>query len=60
MISNKLTLDRKNNNKPYTIKNIALACCRCNYIKSNLFTYKEMIKLAKEFICVKFANPKYQ
>jgi hypothetical protein len=42
-----LTLDRKNNNNGYMLENIVLSCYRCNTVKSNLFTYLEMIEIGK-------------
>ena len=43
----RLSIDRKNNKKGYTINNIVLACYRCNCIKSEYFTAKEMLKIGK-------------
>jgi 5-methylcytosine-specific restriction endonuclease McrA len=43
--SNKLTIDRKDNNKGYTLDNIVLACMRCNHIKSDYFTEQEMLRI---------------
>jgi len=43
----RLTIDRKNNKIGYTIRNIVLACFRCNTIKSNYFTAKEMLRIGK-------------
>lgn len=38
-------LDRKNNDKGYT-KNNCVVCCRtCNTIKSNKFTYEQMLEI---------------
>lgn len=45
--TNKLTIDRKNNNIGYILDNIVLACWICNNIKSNLFTQKEMSLIGK-------------
>ena len=45
--SNRLTVDRKNNIKGYTLNNIVLACMRCNIIKSNFFNEQQMKKLGK-------------
>jgi hypothetical protein len=45
--SNKLTIDRKNNNEGYEINNMVLCCMRCNYIKSDYFTEKEMIQIGQ-------------
>jgi hypothetical protein len=41
--TNKLTIDRKNNDKGYTLDNIVLACWICNNVKSNLFNEIEML-----------------
>jgi hypothetical protein len=43
----RLSIDRKDNNKGYEIDNIVLACNRCNIIKSNAFSYKQMLKVGK-------------
>lgn len=45
--NNRLSIDRKDNNKTYTINNIVLACFRCNTIKSDYFTEKEMLEIGK-------------
>ena len=34
----RLSIDRKDNQKNYSMDNITLACCRCNMIKSDYFT----------------------
>jgi len=39
-------LDRKDNLKGYTLSNVVPCCLRCNRIKSNLFTFEEMVALA--------------
>ena len=44
---NNLSIDRKDSNLGYGLDNIVLACMRCNIIKSNFFTFKEMIELGK-------------
>jgi hypothetical protein len=44
---NRLTIDRKDNQKGYTLDNITLVCGRCNMTKSNYFTEKEMFKIAE-------------
>jgi len=46
----KLCVDRKENHKPYRISNSVLACNRCNFTKSDFFTYDEMIEIGKLFI----------
>jgi len=43
----RLTIERTDNNKGYQLDNIVLACNRCNIIKSNYFTKKEMIEIGK-------------
>jgi len=43
----RLTIDRKNNDKGYELNNIVLACDICNKVKSNIFNYKEMLKIGK-------------
>ena len=45
----RLSIDRIDNEKPYTLDNITLACLRCNFIKSDYFSKKEM-KLIGMFI----------
>jgi len=44
---NRLSIDRKNNHKGYELDNIVLACRRCNIIKGDYFTEKEMLQLGK-------------
>lgn len=43
----RLTIDRKDNNGVYKINNIVLSCMRCNFIKHNYFTEKQMLKIGK-------------
>lgn len=43
----RLELDRKDNDKGYTIENCVLACAICNNAKSNKFTDKEFIEVGK-------------
>ena len=43
----RLSIDRIDNSKGYTIDNIVLCCFRCNYTKSDFFTEKEMLKIGK-------------
>lgn len=49
-VSDRLTIDCKDNYKGYTLDNIVLACRRCNNIKNDFFTYEEMKKIAKEIV----------
>jgi len=51
----KLSIDCKQNDKGYTLDNIILACDRCNFIKSNIFTHEEMLIIGERFI-----KPKWQ
>jgi len=43
----RLSIDRKDNSLGYILDNIVLACRRCNYIKGDYFTEKEMIEIGK-------------
>ena len=45
-VSDRLTIDCKDNYTGYTIDNIVLACRRCNNIKNDFFTYEEMLLIA--------------
>lgn len=46
----RLTLNRLDPNKGYSIDNIVLCCARCNLIKSNFFTPEEMKEIAEKFV----------
>ena len=46
----RLTIDRIDNDGCYEISNLVLACSRCNSIKSDLFDFDTMRKLAQLFI----------
>ncbi len=41
----RLELDRKDNDKDYSLDNCVLACAPCNIAKGNLFTCKEFKEL---------------
>lgn len=43
----KLTIDRIDNNKDYEVDNLAFACDICNQIKSNIFSFEEMKKIGE-------------
>lgn len=45
--SKRFQIDRKDNNEPYQIGNMVLACSICNFIKGNYFTYEEMLKIGE-------------
>jgi HNH endonuclease len=40
-------LDRKDNSKGYSIENCVACCGECNRIKSNRYTYEQMLELGK-------------
>jgi hypothetical protein len=42
-----MSIDRKDNDGPYIADNCVLACCRCNFIKSNKLTCAEMLIMGK-------------
>ena len=45
-----LSVDAKDNNIGYVEGNLVLACHRCNGIKSDFFTYEEMLMIGREFV----------
>lgn len=49
-MTQRLTIDRIDNNKGYEKGNIVCACTICNLTKLNIFDYKEFKELAKQFI----------
>lgn len=49
-IISRLTIDRKDSNKGYSLNNIVLACIFCNIAKSNIFTVKEMKEIGRKYI----------
>ncbi len=42
-----LTIDRKDNDKHYTMGNVTISCMRCNLMKSNDISYELMVKIGK-------------
>ena len=48
-IETRMSIDRKNNNKPYMLDNVVLCCYRCNSMKNKIFSYEEMLILGKAF-----------
>ena len=52
---NRLTIDRRDNDKGYTISNICLACWECNKVKNNLLSFQEMKEVGQKYI-----KPKWQ
>lgn len=51
-----LTVDRKDNNVGYVIDNIVLCCGMCNTIKGSVFTYYEMMDIAKTHLRPKLSD----
>lgn len=43
----RFSIDRMDNSKGYLLDNICLCCLVCNQVKSNLFSYSEMVKIGK-------------
>lgn len=43
----RFTIDRADSKKPYSLKNIRLACYRCNCVKGDYFSESEMLKIGK-------------
>jgi len=48
--SDRLTIDCKDNSKGYVKDNMVIACHRCNFVKSDFFTEKEMLDIATRHI----------
>ncbi len=44
------TVDRKNPAKGYTLDNIVPSCRKCNMIKGNWFTEKQMLEIAHRYL----------
>lgn len=47
------TIDRKDNNRGYTLENSVSCCFLCNKIKGNIFNSQEMVEIAKKYIVPK-------
>lgn len=43
------TIDRKDNKELYILENMALACKRCNRVKSDIFTETQMLEIARKY-----------
>ena len=48
-----MSIDRKDNELPYSPDNVVPCCFLCNKIKGSFFTEEEMKKIGKEFIAPK-------
>jgi hypothetical protein len=46
----KLTIDRKNNDGPYSIDNICLACYKCNTKKGNDIPFDVMVEIGQKYL----------
>jgi len=57
-LAKRLSIDRLNNKEGYKISNLVLACLRCNFIKSNLLTSKEMKEIGQKYLKPKWKNQK--
>jgi len=45
-----LSIDRIDAKKGYSLDNIVLACVRCNLIKNDFFTFKEMMEIGEKYV----------
>lgn len=52
---NAISIDRKNNDKGYSVENCVLCCRKCNTIKNKVFSYEEMLEIGQ-----KYMKPKWQ
>lgn len=46
----RLTVDCKDNELGYIRENLVLACHRCNTVKSDLFSFWEMLEIGQKYI----------
>ena len=46
----RLSVDCMDNLRGYEVGNMVLACGRCNFIKSDIFSYDEMMTLAQTYL----------
>lgn len=51
-----LSIDRVDNKRGYEEGNLVLACLRCNYIKSDFFTFEEMREIGQNFVKTKWED----
>ena len=49
-VTNRLTVDCRNDSIGYRIDNLALACPKCNLVKQNILTFDEMCYVGQNFI----------
>lgn len=55
IVSNNISIDRKDSKGPYSEENCVLCCMDCNRVKSNILTYDEMLEIGEKYI-----KPKWQ
>lgn len=46
----RLSIDKKDSSKNYSLENICIACSTCNSVKSNILTHDEMLEVATKYI----------
>ena len=49
MARNSLNIDRKDNNRGYSLDNIVIACRRCNSMKGDWLTYGQTVEIAQRY-----------
>lgn len=52
----RLSVDRIDNEKGYENKNLALACLKCNFIKSNILSFDEMREIGQKYLKPKWLS----
>ena len=55
----RFSIDRKDNMAGYTLENITLCCKKCNSLKSNVFSYTEMLQIGNRYLKPRVANNLY-
>jgi len=53
----KSNIDRRDNNKGFTLDNMVLSCKKCNIIKSSWFTESEMLEIVNKYLKPKMSLP---
>jgi len=47
-----VSIDRMDNNGIYELSNMVLCCRRCNRVKSDVFSYNQMVEIGKRYLWV--------
>ncbi len=55
LVSNSISIDRKDPHGPYSKENCILCCHKCNLTKNDIFTYEEMKEIGQRYL-----KPKWQ